>query len=76
MGSKRDLPFAKKIKDFIEKEGFNVESEYAVSSAHRTPDLLAQKIQEIEKSEDHIVIITVAGLSDALSEAVAGSYWI
>ena len=72
MGSKRDLPFAKKIKDFIEKEGFNVESEYAVSSAHRTPDLLAQKIREIEKSEDHIVIITVAGLSDALSGAVAG----
>jgi len=72
MGSKSDLPFAKKIKGFIENEGFKAECEYAVSSAHRTPDLLIKKLQEYEESQDSIVIITVAGLSDALSGTVAG----
>lgn len=73
MGSKSDLPFAERIGGFIEKEGFNVECEYAVSSAHRTPDLLIEKMREFEESDDHIVIITVAGLSDALSGTAAGS---
>ena len=72
MGSKSDLPFAEKISNFIENEGFKVEYEYAVSSAHRTPDLLIEKLRELEESKDHIVIITVAGLSDALSGAAAG----
>jgi len=72
MGSKSDLPFAKRISDFIENEDFKVEYEYAVSSAHRTPDLLIEKLQKLEESGDHIVIITVAGLSDALSGTVAG----
>jgi len=72
MGSKSDLPFAEKISNFIENEGFKVEYGYAVSSAHRTPDLLIEKLRELEESKDHIVIITVAGLSDALSGATAG----
>jgi len=72
MGSKSDLPFAKRIMGFIENEGFKAECEYAVSSAHRTPDLLIKKLQEYEESQDSIVIITVAGLSDALSGTVAG----
>jgi len=72
MGSKSDLPFAETIKKFIENEGFEVKCEYAVSSAHRTPDFLIEKLRELEKSEDYIVIITVAGLSDALSGTVAG----
>jgi phosphoribosylaminoimidazole carboxylase PurE protein len=72
MGSKSDLSFAKRIGDFIEKEGFEVEFEYAVSSAHRTPDHLMRKLRKLEDSQDRIVIITVAGLSDALSGTVAG----
>jgi len=72
MGSKSDLPFAERIGGFIKKEGFNVECEYAVSSAHRTPDLLIEKLRSFEKSGGRIVIITVAGLSDALSGTVAG----
>jgi len=73
MGSKSDLPFAERICSFIEKEGFKVECEYAVSSAHRTPDLLIEKLRRLEESTDHIVILTVAGLSDALSGTVAGT---
>ena len=72
MGSKSDLPFAERIGGFIENEGFKVECEYAVSSAHRTPDLLIEKLREFEESQDSIVIITVAGLSDALSGTAAG----
>jgi phosphoribosylaminoimidazole carboxylase PurE protein len=72
MGSKSDLSFAQRIGDFIEKEGFSVEFEYAVSSAHRTPDHLIEKLRRLEDSQDCIVIITVAGLSDALSGTVAG----
>jgi len=73
MGSKSDFPFAKRIGDFVKNEGFKVECEYAISSAHRTPDLLIEKLQDFEKSSDYIAIITVAGLSDALSGTAAGS---
>jgi len=72
MGSKSDLPFAERIMSFIKNEGFKVECEYAVSSAHRTPDLLIDKLRKFEESGDSTVIITVAGLSDALSGMVAG----
>lgn len=72
MGSPRDLHFAAKIKDFLEKEKFKVECIYNVASAHRTPEKLLNDLKGYEKSGDHIVYITVAGLSDALSGVVAG----
>ena len=72
MGSKSDLPFAQKIADFLVAEQFTVNCEYAVSSAHRTPDKLLQKLDEYEKAGDNIVFVTVAGLSDALSGVAAG----
>jgi len=73
MGSKSDLPFAKRIGDFLAKEGFSLKCEYNVASAHKTPDLLIRKIGEYERSGDDLVYITIAGLSDALSGVVAGS---
>jgi 5-(carboxyamino)imidazole ribonucleotide mutase len=72
MGSPRDLHFAAKIKDFLEKEGFQINCIYNVASAHRTPEKLLNDLKEYEKSGDGIVYITVAGLSDALSGVVAG----
>jgi 5-(carboxyamino)imidazole ribonucleotide mutase len=72
MGSKSDLPFAQKIADFLAAEQFTAKCEYTVSSAHRTPDRLIQKLREYEKAGDNIVFVTVAGLSDALSGVVAG----
>ncbi|RJS83698.1 AIR carboxylase family protein [Candidatus Bathyarchaeota archaeon] len=72
MGSKSDLQFAKRIGDFIDGEGFNVRYEYAVSSAHRTPDILVEKIRGLEADGSRVVIVTVAGLSDALSGVAAG----
>jgi 5-(carboxyamino)imidazole ribonucleotide mutase len=72
MGSKSDLPFAHKVGEFLKQEGFNVDCEYVVSSAHRTPDILLQRLNEYESSGDNIVYVTIAGLSDALSGVVAG----
>ena len=72
MGSPRDLPFASKIKAFLKKEKFPVNCIYNVASAHRTPEKLLDDLKEYEKSDDNIVFITVAGLSDALSGVVAG----
>jgi len=72
MGSKRDLPFASRIGNFLEREGFPVKHEYNVCSAHKTLETLLKKLEDYEKSGDDIVYITVAGLSDALSGTVAG----
>jgi len=72
MGSKRDLNFASRIGDFLREEGFPITCDYNVASAHRTPKKLLNDLQEYENSGDNIVLITVAGLSDALSGVVAG----
>lgn len=72
MGSKRDYEFASRIGNFLKEEGFPVECHYNVASAHKTPQKLLNDLQEYEKSGDNIVLITVAGLSDALSGVVAG----
>jgi len=72
MGSKRDHKFASRIGDFLREEGFPIGCYYNVASAHRTPQKLLDDLQEYENSGDNIVLITVAGLSDALSGVVAG----
>jgi len=72
MGSKRDQKFASRIGDFLTQEEFPISCDYNVASAHRTPQKLLDDLQKYEKSGDNIVLITVAGLSDALSGVVAG----
>ena len=72
MGSKRDHTFASRIGDFLREEGFPINCDYNVASAHRTPQKLLDNLKEYENSDDNIVLITVAGLSDALSGVVAG----
>jgi len=72
MGSKRDHKFASRVGDFLREEGFPITCEYNVASAHRTTQKLLNDLQEYENSGDNIVLITVAGLSDALSGVVAG----
>jgi len=72
MGSKSDYTFAQRIGDFLEKSGFTVKCEYNVSSAHRTPEILLEKLRKYAELGDAIVFVTVAGLSDALSGIVAG----
>jgi 5-(carboxyamino)imidazole ribonucleotide mutase len=72
MGSSSDLPFAHRIEDFLKENHIPIRCEYRVSSAHRNPEKLIQDLKGYEQSEDDIVFITVAGLSDALSGVVAG----
>lgn len=73
MGSKRDYDFASRINKFLKKEDFGVKCEYVVASAHKTPKRLLEEVAKYEKTGEHMVFITVAGLSDALSGVVAGS---
>jgi len=72
LGSKKDMPFAKSISQFLEKEHFSVGYEYNVASAHKTTHRLVDKLEAYEQSGENIVYVTVAGLSDALSGVVAG----
>ncbi len=72
IGSASDLPFAHRIQDFLHESQFPVKCEYRVNSAHRNPEKLLADLRDYEKSEDNIVYITVAGLSDSLSSVVAG----
>lgn len=68
MGSRRDLSFAAPIGDALEH--FGVDYEYRIASAHKTPGELLDILGEYERSEDKIVYITVAGMSNALSGLV------
>ena len=72
IGSTSDLPFAHRIEDFMKENRVPVKCEYKIDSAHRNPEKLLQDLKNYEKSEDNIVFITIAGVSDALSGVVAG----
>lgn len=73
MGSKRDYKFASRVNTFLQEEDFGIKCEYIVASAHKTPRKLLEEVEKYEKINEHIVFVTVAGLSDALSGVVAGS---
>src|SRR3990170_6260137 len=46
---------------------------HRTASAHRTPNLVLNILNDYKDSEDVVAIITVAGLSDALSGMVAAN---
>ena len=75
MGSKSDYSFASRIAKFFRDEEFDIKCEYVIASAHRAPKRLLEAIAkcEVESQNFPIVVLTVAGLSDALSGVVAGS---
>jgi len=72
VGSASDLPFAHRVEDFLRESRFQVKCEYRISSAHRNTEKLLNDVQSYEQTEEKIVYITMAGLSDALSGIVAG----
>ena len=67
LGSKSDLPVAKKAVDLLKE--FGVSSQTVVASAHRTPD----RVRAIVTGSDAEVFIAIAGLSAALPGAIAAS---
>ncbi|UCH31209.1 MAG: AIR carboxylase family protein [Candidatus Bathyarchaeota archaeon] len=73
MGSKKDYEFASRINKFLKQEGFGIQCDYLIASAHKTPQKLLEEVNKHEGTEEPIVFITVAGLSDALSGVVAGA---
>lgn len=65
MGSKSDLPVAKKAIAILKK--FDIQYDISVASAHRTP----HRVEELVASADADVFIAIAGLSAALPGVVA-----
>ncbi len=63
MGSERDLDFSKEIAKYLKV--FEVNYEFRVASAHKTPEKVLAILRESE--EENIVYITVAGRSNVLS---------
>jgi len=72
VGSANDLPFARRIEEFLRKSRFPVKCEYRINSAHRNIEKLLIDVRNYEQSQEKIVYITVVGLSDAMSGIVAG----
>ena len=66
MGSERDLDFCRKITKYLEL--LEIEYEFRVASAHKTPEQVLKIIAMFEGEK--IVYITVAGRSNALSAFV------
>lgn len=69
MGSKSDLDFAQKIKDSLSE--YSIPCDLRIASAHRTPEHLLKILADYSASGEEIIVVTVAGLSDALSGVVA-----
>ncbi|MDO9537883.1 MAG: 5-(carboxyamino)imidazole ribonucleotide mutase [Thermoplasmata archaeon] len=65
MGSKSDLPVGQKALDTLRELG--ISCEIKVASAHRTPKLVA----ELVENSDASVFIAIAGLAAALPGAIA-----
>lgn len=65
MGSASDLPHVEKITDMLSK--LEIPFERRISSAHKTPQVLINILNEYEQDSRVKVYITVAGRSNALS---------
>ena len=68
IGSESDLDLANKCGEVL--SSFSIDFSVNVFSAHRTPDLLEQHLQEAEKGNTQIYI-AIAGLAAHLAGAVA-----
>ncbi len=69
MGSDRDLDFCREIAKHL--KALNIDYEFRVASAHKTPQTVLQVIKEFENQK--VVYITVAGRSNALSAFMDGN---
>lgn len=71
LGSESDKDHAKKITKVLDE--FGIPHDVIVASAHKVPEKVLDIIQKCHESEDQIVFITCAGMSNGLSGVVAGS---
>ena len=70
MGSTSDEPHAKKITDKLDE--YNIKWEQHAASAHKQPKKVLD-ILESNENDDHILYVTIAGRSNALSGFVAAN---
>ena len=70
MGSTSDEPHAKKITDKLDE--YNIKWEQHAASAHKAPKKVLD-ILESNENNDHILYVTIAGRSNALSGFVAAN---
>ncbi|NWF86589.1 AIR carboxylase family protein [Candidatus Bathyarchaeota archaeon] len=66
MGSEKDLKFCQEIANHL--KAFELDYEFRVASAHKTPEKVIEILKGYEK--DEVVFITIAGRSNALSAFV------
>jgi 5-(carboxyamino)imidazole ribonucleotide mutase len=71
LASDSDKPYAEKIQEVL--RDFDLEAEVTVASAHKVPEKVLKKIEELNKDTKPTVIITCVGLSNGLSGVVAAS---
>ena len=71
MGSESDKEFVKKITEGLDKMDLPYK-EY-VASAHKTPKLVLEIVEEYNNSDEPVCFITVAGRSNGLSGVTAAS---
>lgn len=71
LGSKVDLPHAKKITEVLDDYG--VKYEIYVASAHKVPKITLEIVEKYNEMKESIVFVTIAGRSNALSGVVAGN---
>lgn len=71
LASKSDEEHAEKILALLKE--FGVEAETFVASAHKVPEKVTAKVEELNELVEPTVIITCVGLSNGLSGVVAGS---
>ena len=70
MGSTSDEPHAKKITDKLDE--YNINWEQHAASAHKQPKKVLE-ILESNENDNHILYVTIAGRSNALSGFVAAN---
>jgi len=71
MGSKSDKEFVEKITDELDK--LDLPHKEYVASAHKTPELVLEIVNEYNNLEEPVCFITVAGRSNGLSGVTAAS---
>jgi 5-(carboxyamino)imidazole ribonucleotide mutase len=71
LGSESDKDHAQKIIDLL--DDFGITNETVVASAHKVPENVIAKVQELNSSKEPTVIITCVGMSNGLSGVVSGS---
>ena len=71
LASESDKEYGDKIEEVLKE--FGVPSETIIASAHKVPEKVYAKIEELNASKEPTVIITCVGMSNGIGGVLAGS---